>query len=143
MRAIKLSRWLWLAIICDVPIIVFRLWDLMTLGDHPRGSLGGMILSGQIQRLAALWGPWLQDVVISVGFFCLGLVGIVMAITGDSRPLLSWNLCYIAILIGALFKSPAPVVPVLIAGLLVATIGTYIGHRQMAQMKFSTEANST
>ena len=31
MRARKLSRWLWLAIILDVPIMAFRLWNLMTL----------------------------------------------------------------------------------------------------------------
>ena len=133
MRARRVSRWLWLAIIFDVPIIASGVWVLMTLGDHPDGSLGGMIMRGDLQRMAASWGPWMQGVVVEVAFLCTGFVGIVWALAGDSRPLLFWNLCHIATLIPGLLKSPAPVVPVLIAGLVVATISTYIGHRQMVQ----------
>ena len=143
MRARKLSRWLWLAIILDVPIMAFRLWNLMTLGNHPDGSLAGMILRGRIQLLATSWDPWLQDRVIMVAFFCAGFVCVVMAIVGDSRFLLFWNLCYIAILMSALPTSVTPpIIFVLIVGLVVATISTYVGRRQMAQMKFSAEGNS-
>jgi hypothetical protein len=69
-------------------------------------------------------------------FYGLGFVGIQMAVTGDRRPLLFWDVVYLVVLV------PLPLVrPVWFFGALIATIATYIGHRRMRRELRTYEAN--
>ena len=85
-------------------------------------------------------------------FYGLGFVGIQMAVTGDRRPLLFWNVVYLALLVPferwsamsleTLLRYPSNLVrPVWIFGAVIATIATYIGHRQMRRELRTCEAN--
>jgi hypothetical protein len=67
-------------------------------------------------------------------FYGLGFVGIQMAVTGDRRPLLFWDVVYLAVLV--------PLVrPVWLFGAVTATIATYIGDRRMRRERRTCEAN--
>jgi hypothetical protein len=96
MRIPKLSKWLWLAIIADIGILIrsvsyaaIRVWDLLPY----RSAM-----------------EWVFDpdarLVVDLFFSCAGLVGIVVTLKGDRRPLFFWNICHLAILLTIAFSSP-------------------------------------
>ena len=79
---------------------------------------------------------WISDPCLYLIFYGSGFVGIQMAVTGDRRPLLFWDVVYLVLLV------PLPFVrPVWFFGAVIATIATYIGHRQMRRELRTCEAN--
>jgi hypothetical protein len=46
------------------------------------------------------------DLFVAAVFHCAGFVGIVISVTGDRRPLVFWNSCYLAMLVTVTFSSP-------------------------------------
>jgi hypothetical protein len=67
-------------------------------------------------------------------FYGSGFVAIQMAVTGDHRPLLFWDVVYLVVLVPLLR-------PVWLFGVVTATIATYIGHRRMRTEHRTREAN--
>jgi hypothetical protein len=82
---------------------------------------------------------WIRDpdLLLYVIFYGLGFVAVRMAVTGDRRPLLFWNVCYLSILVP---PSKNPVVHILILGAVIATIAVYIGDRRMRREYRTSEA---
>ena len=130
MRRGRFSRWLWLGLILDISGMVWRFW-VFTAG----------VIALLPYRSVTDWtrdpDPW-----IYLLYYGLGFVGVRMAFTGDRRPLLFWNVVYLALLVPfgrwspmsleTLLRYPSNLVrPIWIFGAVIATIATYIGHRRM------------
>ena len=117
----KLSRWLWLGLVLNISIIVWRFWSIILIARLPYRPVT----------------DWISDPgsYMYLIFYGLGFVGIQMAVTGDRRPLLFWDVVYLALIV------PLPHVrPVWFFGAVIATIATSIGHRRMRQLR-TCEAN--
>jgi hypothetical protein len=112
MQSGKLSRWLWLGLLLNVSIMVWRFW----------------VCTDQVIALLP-YRPvtdWISDPPMYLIFYGSGFVGIQIAVTGDRRPLLFWDVVYLVLLV------PLPLVrPVWFFAAVIATIATYIGHRRM------------
>jgi hypothetical protein len=120
----KLSRWLWLGLILNISIMVWRFWVSTDL-----------VIALLPYRTVTDWisDP---DPCMYLIFYGSGFVGIQMAVTGDRRPLLFWDVVYLVLLV------PLPLVrPVWFFGAVIATIATYIGHRRMRRELRTCEAN--
>ena len=122
MQSGKLSRWLWLGLILNFSIMVWRFWVSTDL-----------VIALLPYRTATDWisdpDPWVYLI-----FYGSGFLGIQMAVTGDLRPLLFWDLVYLALIV--------PLVrPVWFFGAVIATIATYIGHTRMRSEHRTREAN--
>jgi hypothetical protein len=79
---------------------------------------------------------WISDPPILLIFYGSGFIGIQMAVTGDRRPLLFWDVVYLVLLVPLPFARP-----VWFFGAVIATIATYIGHRRMRRELRTCEAN--
>src|SRR4030095_13627661 len=90
----KLSRWLGLGLILDISIMVWRFWWVT---DH--------LIALLPYRTVTDWTRD-PDFWIWVIFYGAGFVGILMAVTGDRRPLLFWNVCYLVLLVPAWIRFP-------------------------------------
>lgn len=124
MQSGKLSRWLWLGLILNISIMVWRFW-----------VIGVSLIALLPYRTVTDWisDP---DPCMYLIFYGSGFVGIQMAVTGDRRPLLFWDVVYLVLLV------PLPLVrPVWFFGAVIATIATYIGHRRMRTELRTCEAN--
>ena len=113
MQSGKLSRWLGLGLILNISIMVWRFW-----------AISNSLIAFPYQTVT----DWISDPepCIWLIFYGLGFVGVRMAVTGDRRPLLFWDVVYLVLLV------PLPHVrPVWFFGAVIATIATYIGHRRM------------
>lgn|SRR5678815_777630 len=118
----KLSRWLWLGLVLNISIMVWRFWSIIMIARLPYRPVTDWISD--------------PDSCIYLIFYGLGFVGIKMAVTGDRRPLLFWDVVYLVVLV------PLPLVrPVWFFGAVIATIATYIGHRRMRRELRTCEAN--
>jgi len=120
----KLSRWLWLGLIFNISIMVWRFW-----------AISDSLIALLPYRTVTDWisDP---DPCIYLIFYGSGFLGIQMAVTGDRRPLLFWDVVYLVLLV------PLPLVrPVWFFGAVIATIATYIGHRRMRRQLRTCEAN--
>jgi hypothetical protein len=118
----KLSRWLWLGLILNISIMVWRFWVSTDL-----------VIALLPYRTVT---DWIRDPdpCMYLIFYGSGFVGIQMAVTGDRRPLLFWDVVYLALIV--------PLVrPVWFFGAVIATIATYIGHRRMRREHRTCEAN--
>jgi hypothetical protein len=135
----KLSRWLGLGLILDISIMVWRFWWVT---DH--------LIALLPYRTVTDWTRD-PDLWIWVIFYGAGFVGILMAVTGDRRPLLFWNVCYLVLLVPAWIRFPMSMdillrypsnleYPIRIFAVVIATIAIYIGHRQMRMEHRSCEA---
>jgi len=91
------------------------------------------------------------DLCIGVIFYGAGFVGILMAVTGDRRPLLFWNICYLVIVVPAwvtfpwsidiLLQYPSNLEgPIRDFAVVIATVATYIGHGRMRMEHRACEA---
>ena len=108
----RLSRWLWLGLILNISIMVWRFW---VCADQAIALLTYRTFT-----------DWISDPPMYLIFYGSGFVGIQMAVTDDRRPLLFWDVVYLVLLV------PLPLVrPVWFFGAVIATITTYIGHRRM------------
>ena len=117
----KLSRWLWLGLILNVSIMVWRFW---VCADQVIALLPYRTVT-----------DWISDPSMYLIFYGSGFVGIQMAVTGDRRPLLFWDVVYLVLLV------PLPLVrPVWFFGAVIATIATCIGDRRMRGELRSCEA---
>ena len=124
----KLSRWLWLGLILNISIMVWRFW-----------AISDSLIALLPYRTVTDWTSD-PDGCIWLIFYGLGFVGVRMAVTGDRRPLLFWNVCYLVILVPAdrlsinlllqVFQGNL-VGHILIFGAAIATIAIYIGDRRM------------
>ena len=121
----KLSRWLWLGLILDISIMVWRFW-----------AISDSLIALLPYRTVTDWTSD-PDPYVWLIFYGLGFVGIQKAVTGDRRPLLFWNVCYLSILVP---PSKNPVVHILIFGAAIATIAIYIGDRRMRMEHRTSEA---
>ena len=128
MQSGKLSRWLGLGLVLNISIMVWRFWSIIMIARLPYRPVTDWISD--------------PDSCMYLIFYGLGFIGIQMAVTGDRRPLLFWNVVYLALLVPferwfpmsleTLLRYPSNLVrPVWIFGAVVATIATYIGHRRM------------
>ena len=126
----KLARWLWLGLILNISIMVWRFW-----------VISNSLIAFLPYRTVTDWTSD-PDGCVWLIFYGLGFVGIQMAVTGDRRPLLFWNVVYLALLVPferwspmslyTLLRYPSNLVrPVWIFAAVIATIATYIGHRRM------------
>ena len=135
----KLSRWLWLGLILNISIMVWRFW---TISDSAIALLPYRTVT-----------DWTRDPegCIWLIFYSLGFVGVWMAVTGHRLPLLFWNVVYLALLVPFwrwspmslenLLRYPSNLVrPVWILGMVVATIALYIGDRRMRMEHRTCEA---
>ena len=118
----KLSRWLWLGLVLNISIMVWRFWV-------SAAQVIALLRYGTVT-------DWISDPPMYLIFYGSGFVGIQMAVTGDRRPLLFWDVVYLLVLV------PLPLVrPVWFFGAVIATIATYIGHRRMRRELRTCEAN--
>jgi hypothetical protein len=128
----RLSRWLWLGLILNISIMVWRFW---VCTDHVAALLPYRTVTDWISD---------PDPCIYLIFYGSGFVGIQMAVTGDRRPLLFWNVVYLALLVPFERWSPMSLETLLrypsnlartvwVFGAVIATIATYIGHRRMRE----------
>jgi hypothetical protein len=92
MQVRTLSRWLWLSLIVDTLLVVSRFWYI--------ASRTVRLLQ---YRTAIDWARE-PDLILLAVLFLAGFVGILMAFSGECRPLLYWNLCYLAIVVSANFS---------------------------------------
>ena len=138
MQSGRLSRWLWLGLILNISIMVWRFW-----------AISDSLIALLPYRTVTDWTRD-PDLCLYVIFYGLGFVGVRMAVTGDRRPLLFWNVCYLVILVPAdrmsiklllQFFQGNLVGHILIFGAAIATIATYIGHRRMRREQRTCEAN--
>ncbi len=139
----KFSRWLWLGLGLNLSIMVWRFWSVLMIARLP-------------YRPATDWirAP---EALMYLIFYGLGLVGIQMAVTGDRRPLLFWDIVYLVLLVPdwehlkfgswsllnpeTLIRYPNNLVSrIWIFGAVLATVATYIGHRRMRLEKRTSEA---
>src|SRR5688572_30795939 len=118
----KLSRWLWLGLILNISIMVWRFW---VSADQVIALLPYRTVT-----------DWISDPPMYLIFYGSGFIGIQMAITGDRRPLLFWDVVYLVLLVPLPFARP-----VWFFGAVIATIATYIGHRRMRRELRTCEAN--
>jgi len=127
----KVSPWLWLALILDIPIMARPFWQA----------------AKQISILLPYRSvtDWVSDPiwVLSAVFACLGFIGAVMALMGDRRALLFWNLCHLILGLTVSFSlsmnmaevlirfttSPEPLI--LIAASVLATVAAFLANRQI------------
>jgi hypothetical protein len=116
----KLSRWMWLGLILNVSIMVWRFWSVILIARVPYRPIS----------------DWMSDpdTFMYLFFYGSGFVAIQMAVTGDHRPLLFWDVVYLVVLVPLLR-------PVWLFGVVTATIATYIGHRRMRTEHRTREAN--
>ena len=137
MQSRKLSRWLWLGLTLNISIMVWRFW---AISDYLIALLPYRTVT-----------DWTSDPPFWLIFYGLGFVGVRMAVTGDRRPLLFWNVVYLVLLVPfgrwspmsleTLLRYPSnPVKPIWIFGAVIATIATYIGHRRMRKEHRTCEA---
>jgi hypothetical protein len=118
----KLSRWLWLGLALNISIMVWRFWSIILIARLPYRSVTDWFSDPD---------SWMYLI-----FYGLGFVGIQMAVTGDRRPLLFWDVVYLLALV------PLPLVrPVWFFGAVIATSATYIGHRRMRRELRTCEAS--
>ena len=114
MRTGKFSPWLWLALILSIPIMAWPLWQA----------------AHQISILLPYRSvtDWASDPiwVLSAAFDCLGFIGIVMALWGDRRALLFWNLCHLALLFAFRIERP-----ILMGASVLATIAAFMANRRI------------
>jgi hypothetical protein len=135
----KLSRWLGLGLILDISIMVWRFWYFT---DQLIALLPYRTIT-----------DWTRDPNLFgwVMFYGAGFVGIWIAVTGDRRPLLFWNVCYLVLLVQGQVQSPMSIEillqypsnlvgPILIFGGVIATIAIYIGHGRMRMEHGTSEA---
>ena len=135
----RLSRWLWLGLVLNISIMVWRFWVITN-------SLIALLPYRTVT-------DWTRDPegCIWLIFYSLGFVGVWMAVTGHRRPLLFWNVVYLALLVPfgrwspmsleTLLRYPSNLVrPIWIFGAVIATIATYIGHRRMRMESRTSEA---
>jgi fucose 4-O-acetylase-like acetyltransferase len=87
-----LSRWLWLSLIVDTLLVVSRFWYI--------ASRTVRLLP---YRTAIDWARE-PDLILFAVLFLAGLFGIVMAFSGECRPLVYWNVCYLAVVVTADFS---------------------------------------
>src|SRR4030095_13480234 len=124
MQSGKLSRWLWQGLILNISIMVWRFW---VCTDQVIALLPYRTVTDWISD---------PDPCIYLIFYGSGFVGIQMAVTGDRRPLLFWDVVYLVLLV------PLPLVrPVWFFGAVICTSATYIGHRRMRRELRTCEAN--
>ena len=127
----KVSPWLWLALILDIPIMARPFWQA----------------AKQISILLPYRSvtDWVSDPiwVLSAVFECLGFIGVIMAFLGDRRALLFWNLCHLILGLTVSFSlsmnmaevlirfttSPEPLI--LIAASVLATVAAFLANRQI------------
>ena len=141
----QLSRWLGLGLILNISIMVWRFW-----------VSAEQVIALLPYRTVTDWTRD-PDPCIYVIFYGLGFVGVRMAVTGDRRPLLFWNVVYLVLLVPnwehlkfgrwspmsleTLLRYPSNLVrPMWIFGAVIATIATYIGHRRMRMEHRTSEA---
>ena len=118
----KLSRWQWLGLVLNISIMVWRFWSITMIARLPYRPVTDWISD--------------PDSCMYLIFYGLGFIGIQMAVTGDRRPLLFWDVVYLLVLV------PLPLVrPVWFFGAVIATIATYIGHRRMRGELRTCDAN--
>jgi hypothetical protein len=114
----KLSRWLWLGLVLNISIMVWRFWVIA------------------YQAIALLpyrtVTDWISEPPVLLIFYGAGFFGIQMAVTGDRCPLLFWDVVYLALIV--------PLRPVWLFGAAAATIATYIGHLGMRREHRTREA---
>ncbi len=115
----NLPRWLRLGLVLNLSIIVWRIWVSANL---------------MITLLPFRTFPdWVSDPPMYLIFYGMGFVGLHMAVNGDRRPLLFWDVVYLALIV--------PLTrPVWISGAVIAAIATYIGHRRMRLEHQASEA---
>ena len=124
MQSGKLSRWLGLGLILNISIMVWRFW---VCTDQVTALLPYRTVTDWISD---------PDPCMYLIFYGSGFVGIQMAVTGDRRPLLFWDVVYLVLLV------PLPLVrPVWFFGAVIATSAAYIGHRRMRRELRTCEAN--
>src|SRR5262245_15982271 len=83
----KLSRWLWLGLILNLSIMVWRFW-----------AISDALIALLPYRTVTDWTRD-PDSWIWLIFYGSGFVGVRMAVTGDRRPLLFWNVVYLVLLV--------------------------------------------
>ena len=115
----KLSRWLWLGLVLNISIMVWRFWSITMIARLPYRPVTDWISD--------------PDSCMYLIFYGLGFIGIQMAVTGDRRPLLFWDVVYLVVLVPL-------VMPVWLFGAVAAAISTYIGHRRMRREHRTCEA---
>src|SRR5262249_27550021 len=132
------SRWPWFGLILDISVMGWRFWVF---------AVGG--IARIPYRTVPDWtrdpDPWIYLI-----FYGLGFVGIRMAVTGDRRPLLFWNVCYVVILDPAavlsrmsnevLLRYPDNRNHILMFGAAIATIAIYVGDRRMRMEQRACDA---
>lgn len=106
----KLSRWLGLGLILNISIMVWRFWSIILIARLPYRPVTEWITDA--------------DTCTFLIFYGLGFAGIQMAVTGDRRPLLFWDVVYLVVFV-PLVRS------VWLFAAVTATLATYIGHRRM------------
>ena len=135
----KLSRWLGLGLILNISIMVWRFW-----------VISDSLIALLPYRTVTDWTSD-PDPCIWLIFYGLGFVGIEMAVAGDGRPLLFWNVVYLVLLVpfgrwspmslDTLLRYPSNLVrPIWIFGAVIATIAIYIGDRRMRMEHRTCEA---
>jgi hypothetical protein len=87
MQSGKLSRWLWLGLILNISIMVWRFW-----------AITNSLIALLPYRTMTDWASD-PDPCVWLIFYGAGFVGIQMAVTGDRRPLLVWNVVYLILLV--------------------------------------------
>jgi hypothetical protein len=126
----KLSRWLWLGLILNSSIMVWRSW-----------AITDSLIALLPYRTLTDWTSDLDGCIWLI-FYCIGFVGIQKAVTGDRRPLLFWNVVYLLLLVPfgrwspmsleTLLRDPGKLVkPIWVFGVIIATIAIYVGDRRM------------
>jgi hypothetical protein len=131
MRTSKFSPWLWVALILDIPITALLFWQS----------------AKQASRLLPYRSvtDWTSDpiLLLATAFACLGFIGVVMALLGDRRALLCWNVCHLAL--GFAFNlsfsmtisdvlrrfSGSPMLQIVMSASVIATIAAYMANRQI------------
>ena len=130
----RLSRWLWLGLVLNISIMVWRFWVITN-------SLIALLPYRTVTDWASDPDAWIWLI-----FYGAGFVGIQMAVAGDCRPLLFWDVVYLVLLVPAwapqwfqmgmdtFFRYPSNFVgPIWIFGAVIATIATYIGPQASAE----------
>jgi hypothetical protein len=127
----KKSRWLWLALILDIPMMAWLCW----------------YEANQILMLLPYRSmtDWASDPNLLLGavFGSLGFIAIVMALQGDRRALLFWNLCHLALGLAFNFSLSMNMAGVrsrfatsiehsiLVTASVIAAIAAYMANRQI------------
>lgn len=133
----RYSRWLWVALIFNIFHIAREGWNEWTIVAVrlPYWSLS----------------EWLADPepLARVVFHALGIIGILMALNRDVRPLLFWNVCHFAPLIFPVMSTDlASLVQEfttgrsihLFAESVIGAVAAYLAHRNMSHQAHSLQA---